>query len=126
MRNLTSKALDPARNWDQTKASRVIPGVTALQLRILPKKFTRCTSFHVQNGEECSINNWVIAKANDGHYYVAKVTEILQISGSEAELSQQPSYVLILLHSASYETDGYYKMPKLTNLGVYELAAFKV
>ena len=80
----------------------------------------------MQNGEECGINNWVIAKANDGHYFVAKVAEILQIPGSEAELSQQPDYVLILLHSASFELDGYYKMPKLTNLGVYELAAFKV
>ena len=98
MKNYTGKDLEPSRNWDQTSASRVIPGITTLHLRIMPKKFARCSSFHVQNGEECEVNNWVIVKANDGYYYVAKVTEILHIPGSETELSQQPSYIVVLLH----------------------------
>ena len=53
-------------------------------------------------------------------------TEILQIPSSEAELSQQPNYIVVLLHSASYKVAAYYIMPKLTNLGVHELAPFQV
>ena len=121
-----SKAQEPLHNWDQTNAACVIPAELALQMQILPKKFARCSSFHVQNGEECKVNDWVIVKANNRYFYVAKVTEILQIPGFEAELLQQPNFVLILLHSASYEVAEYYKMPKLSNLGVYELAVFLV
>ena len=126
MRNFTTKAIDPLRNWDQTTAARVIPGSTALHLKLFPQKFYKCSSFRVLNGEDCGIGEWVIAKSNDNHHYVAKVIEILQISGSEAEVLQQPSFVLVLLHSASYEVDEYYRMPKLTNLGVHELLTFEV
>ena len=79
MRNPVTKVLDPVRNWDQTTASRVIPGSTALHMRLFPKKFAKCSTFCVQNGEECGVNEWVIAKSDDGYHYISKVIEILQV-----------------------------------------------
>lgn len=113
-------------NWDQTHSSCVISGATALSLQLLPKKFARCLSLHLQNGKECSLNDWVIFKSTGNTLYLAKVIKILQVPGSDSELLQRPNYVLLLLHSTAPETKVFYQMPKIVNSGIFELADFNV
>lgn len=122
----TTNIPDPTRNWDQTLSAQVINTVTGLKLRLLTKKIARCSSFVLDNGDKCSLNEWVVLSSSVHNHSIFKVMEILQVSGANAQLSKNPDAVLVLQFTVIDVDFAPYAMPRFSPTGSYDLVDPKV
>lgn len=80
------------------------------------------------NGDTCTLNQFVIARGSDTTEptFVACVKEIIQIVGSVADLSGQPSGILLQLAAVSKHGSAQYEMPHISLRDTWYLVPMKV
>ncbi|KAF7976125.1 hypothetical protein HWV62_7571 [Athelia sp. TMB] len=114
----------PARPFESTISGRVFAPIAQWSTQTL---FKTNADVHLQNGDKCTIGQFVIAKhgdANFGGTVTARVEEILQLQGSPSERSGMPDFILIRI-AASDHADDIYRMPQLSLKNQYYLVEFK-
>lgn len=114
----------PARPMYETLAGKTIP--SAFQ-EYAGSRFKTCREFSLQNGDKCTVGQWVISKdpLAFGTTLVARVEEILQVQGSVAELSGMPDFILLQAADVRYQAPTYH-MPQLKLSNMWARAAFQV
>lgn len=69
------------------------------------------SAMHLENGDFCELQQFVIVKARDQSTFIARVAEILQIEGTADALSQRPSGILLQSAIIDNTADESYGMP---------------
>ena len=118
----------PAQPWTKTLSSTLLPpeviatsNLTAPSFRFIG--FMACS---LQNGDESKVGTFVIARiVAAGGYALGKITEILQVTGSESELFHCPDIILLNIHSTS-QISQKYNMPKIIKTNQYVLVKYEV
>ncbi|KZP32183.1 hypothetical protein FIBSPDRAFT_1020441 [Athelia psychrophila] len=105
-------------------SSSVVPAEVASASKADQYSYRTCASFVIQNGDKCTVGNWVLAR-RPGHSdtFVAKVTEILQIVSMFSGLSTEPSFVLVQIGSLSDQPNTYH-MSSLVASQTYALVQY--
>ncbi|KAF7976628.1 hypothetical protein HWV62_5933 [Athelia sp. TMB] len=113
----------PARLFAHTAAGAIFESPAAHHTAL----FQTVNEFHLQNGDRCTIGQFVIARQGPegfGATTPARVEEILQVKGSEgAEMTGFPDFVLLRLADASVASTTYH-MPHLKLTSQWRLVKF--
>jgi hypothetical protein len=89
--------------------------------------FKTSSKMFLKNGDDCVPGQYVIARNSNsaGDTFVAQVSEIWQIKGSVADLSQMPDGILLQSASVARPADKY-RMPRVELLDKWSLVPFQV
>lgn len=90
--------------------------------------FKTCSEMTLLNGDVCTLNQFVIVRGSHPvePTFIACVKEIIQIVGSVADLSTQPSGILIQLAAVSKHGSAQYEMPHVSLQDTWYLVLMKV
>ena len=111
--------------WDKTQSSKIFQHQRQILTSLKNMHFTSGKSFTCSNGDDCSINDFVLAKDDKGTTVIARILEILQLSGSSEEQQNTPNYLLISIFLTG-PTSMTYGMPTLIHQEKYLLVKYNV
>lgn len=81
---------------------------------------------YLENGDLCTLQQFVIARGADQVTFIARVAEILQIQGTADDFSHRPSGILLQSVTIGTTPDPSYGMPAVNVLDQWSLVQMAV